>query len=273
MNTIKTATSLTEVCQGFEALKKINEDGTEYWSARDIQKQLGYSEWRKFNGVVNKAKTACEVSGHATVDHFVDADKMVDIGSSTAREIEDIHMTRYGCYLAAQNGDSRKPEIGLAQTYFAVRTRHDELSEQQFDDANRLIDRIGYREEHKQLSAAAVNSGVPNRNLGLFHSAGQRALQGGLSVNELKERKGLSADVNYPDYMGDIELTSNKLRMQLTTRRLSKGDINDQQTAIDTHAHYGKAVRRLLEEDSDLMPEDMPALESTRQVVERLKEI
>lgn len=264
--------SLQEVFEGFEALKQYDAAGDEFWSARDLQGKLGYTEWRKFNGVINKAIKACETAGNEAEDHFVGSDKVLTVGNGAKMEVEDVHLTRHACYLTAQNGDSRKPEVGLAQTFFAVKTHQYQLDNEMIDDTDRLIGRIGYRESHKELSHEAVNCGVPARNLGLFHDAGQRALQGGLSVSEMKERKGLPPEVNYPDYMGTVELSANMLRMAITTNKLSKGDIHGQQAAMQTHVDSGLSVRRLLIEN-DMLPEDLPVLESTRQVVDRLKQI
>jgi len=272
MRTFKVPKSLQEVFDGFESLKQYDAAGDEYWSARELQEKLGYKEWRKFNGVINKAIKACETAGNDIEDHFVGSDKVLTVGNGAKMEVEDVHLTRHACYLTAQNGDSRKPEVGLAQTFFAVSTQKHQLNNESINDNNRLIGRIGYRESHKELSNKAVEVGVPNRNLGMFHDSGQRSMQGGLSVSEMKQLKGLPPEVNYPDYMGTAELSANMLRMAITTNNLSKGNIQGQQAAIQTHIDAGLAVRKLLA-DNDMLPENLPVLESTRQVVDKLKQI
>lgn len=264
---------LDDIFKSFEAIKQVDEQGVERWSTDDLQSMLRYSKKQKFDKVIEKGMKACEVSGLNTEDHFTRAGKMIEIGNGGQREVSNYLVTREAAYLITQNGDSRKPEVGLSQLYFTNSTISHEQNIQALQDANRLINRIGYREDYKSLNNTAVESGVHPNNLGLFQDAGQKALQGGYSVSQLKERKGISAGDNYPDYMSNVELNANRLRMSLTQQHLIENNIHNQKQAIDAHARVGKSVRNLLAEYTSIMPEDMPAIESTCEVVDRIKSI
>lgn len=175
----------------FEAHAQHTESGIEYWLARDLQHLLGYSEWRNFSQVVNKAKTACEVSGHKITDHFVDVNKMVQIGSGTTREIEDLMLTRYACYLIAQNGDPRKQEIAFAQTYFAMQTRRAEIIEKRIRELERVSARKKLTDTEKELSSVIYEQTGDNKNFGMIRSQGDQALFG-------KTTKAMKAQWNVP---------------------------------------------------------------------------
>jgi len=193
----------------FESIKKINTHGIDYWSARYLQNLLGYTEWRKFEGIIQKAVISCENNGNNPLNHFVGADKMVNIGSNTFRKAIDFHLSRFACYLIAQNGDPRKEEIANAQKYFAVQTRKQELSEALISDLERLEMRKQISEEFKALSGAARDAGVQNKMFGVFHDAGYKGLYGGLSSNAIKERKGIPVKEQLMDRMGTTELAAN----------------------------------------------------------------
>ena len=175
----------------FESLKKHTKHATEYWSARELQSCLGYSEWRKFENTIKKAITSCKQSGNNPQNHFVGAHKMVGIGSQTDRGIEDWHLSRFACYLIAQNGDPRKPEIAEAQKYFAIQTRRQEISDQMAADQERLETREQVSVEFKALSRTARDAGVQDKMFGLFHDAGYKGLYGGLGVDAIKAKKGI----------------------------------------------------------------------------------
>lgn len=175
----------------FESHAQHTESGIEYWLARDLQHLLGYSEWRNFAQVVNKAKTACEVSGHMIADHFVEVNKMVQIGSGTTREIEDLMLTRYACYLIAQNGDPRKQEIAFAQTYFAIQTRRAEIIEKRIRELERVSARQKLTDTEKELSSVIYEQTGDNKNFGLIRSQGDQALFG-------KTTKAMKAQWNVP---------------------------------------------------------------------------
>src|SRR3972149_2711016 len=177
--------------KSFEGLKQINPHGAEYWSARDLQPLLGYSQWRRFEQAIERAITSCTESGNNPGYHFADAGKMVELGSGSTREVPDYHLSRFACYLIAQNGDPRKPEIAQAQKYFAIQTRRQELSEQLAADVERLELRKQPPEEFKALSGAAQQAGVQNRMFGIFHDAGYKGLYGGLGNDQIKARKGV----------------------------------------------------------------------------------
>ena len=175
--------------KSFEDLKQANEHDAEYWSARDLQPLLGYSQWRRFEDAIQRAQTSCEQSGNAPAYHFADAGKMVGLGSGSQREVADYQLSRFACYLIAQNGDPRKPEIAQAQKYFAIQTRRQELSEQLAADLERLELRKQTSEEFKALSGAAQQAGVQSRMFGIFHDAGYKGLYGGLGNEAIKARR------------------------------------------------------------------------------------
>jgi len=170
----------------FESMKKMNQHGIEYWSARDLQSCLGYSHWRDFKNALKKAVKSCEQSGNSPKNHFADVHKMVEIGSGAQRELEDFHLSRFACYLIAQNGDSRKPEIANAQKYFAIQARRQEISDELAADLERVETRKQTTIEFKALSGAAREAGVQNKMFGRFHDAGYSGLYGGLGLQSLK---------------------------------------------------------------------------------------
>ncbi len=198
--------SLIPASLSFESLKKLNEHGIEYWSARDLQTCLGYSEWRKFEATVKKGIQSCQQSGNAPQHHFVGADKMVSIGSQADRKVSDWHLSRFACYLIAQNGDPRKPEIAQAQKYFAIQTRRQEISDQMTADLERLEMRQQTSVEFKALSGAAREAGVQDKMFGIFHDAGYKGLYGGLGVDAIKARNGIPPRENLMDRMDTMEL-------------------------------------------------------------------
>jgi DNA-damage-inducible protein D len=263
--------SLSLENQPFENLKHLNGHGAEYWSARDLQVLFGYSQWRRFEDAIRRAITSCGQSGNVPDHHFAGAGKMVDLGSGSAREIPDFHLSRFACYLIAQNGDPRKPEIALAQKYFAVQTRRMELSDSLASDLERLETRKQTSEEFKSLSGAARNAGVQNRMFGVFHDAGYKGLYGGLGTEAIKARKGISAKEQIMDRMDTTELAANQFRMTQTREKLAKERINTQETAIRTHQQVGKEVREAIKRIGGTMPEDIAPAEHIAEVEKRVK--
>ena len=264
-------TELVSASLSFESLKKLNEHGVEYWSARDLQPCLGYSEWRKFENTIEKGMKSCKQSGNNPQNHFVGADKMVEIGSHTKRELFDYHLSRFACYLIAQNGDPRKPEIAQAQKYFAIQTRRQELSDAEAADRERLEMREQVSIEFKALSGAARDAGVQNKMFGLFHDAGYKGLYGGLGVDAIKARKGIDAKEQLLDRMNTTELSANQFRMTHTREKLRQENIKDQREAMEVHEAVGKEVRAAIVKIGVALPENIPAAEPIQNVKKRLK--
>ena len=199
--------------KSFEDLKQRNQYGAEYWTARDLQPHLGYDQWRRFENAIKKAMISCQQSGNNPSHHFAGAGKMVTLGSGSQREVNDYQLSRFACYLIAQNGDPRKPEIAYAQKYFAIQTRRQELSDALAADLERLEMRKQTSEEFKALSGAARNAGVQDRMFGVFHDAGYKGLYGGLGREDIKARKNIPPKEQLMDRMGTTELAANQFRM------------------------------------------------------------
>lgn len=257
--------------KSFEDLKHLNAHGAEYWEARELQPMLGYSQWRRFEDAIKRAMISCEKSGNESANHFAGAGKMVELGSGSQREVPDYQLSRFACYLIAQNGDPRKPEIANAQKYFAVQTRRQELSEAQAADLERLELRKHTFEEFKALSGAAREAGVQSKMFGVFHDAGYKGLYGGLGNEALKTHKRIPAKENLMDRMGTTELAANQFRMTQTRDKLARERVKNQQEAIQTHEQVGKEVRVAIQRIGGTMPENLPPAEHIKQVERRLK--
>ena len=262
----------------FENLKHINEYGQEFWYARELQSALEYSQWRRFSDAIERAKTACEKSGHRMQDHFADVGKMVRLGSGAEREIEDIALSRYACYLIVMNGDPRKEVIALGQTYFAVKTRQQELIE----DYDRLTEeqkRLAIRNEMKRhnsaLASAAQEAGVKQPvDFAIFQNYGYMGLYNGLKAQDIKTRKGLKKNQDILDFMGSTELAANLFRATQTEEKLRREHIQGKSEANKTHYEVGKKVRQTIKELGGTMPEDLPTPEkSVRQIEKENKQI
>ncbi|MGA2032606.1 MAG: DNA damage-inducible protein D [Thermoguttaceae bacterium] len=257
---------------GFEGLKKVNDYGAEYWSARDLQPLLGYSQWRRFENAIKKAITSCEQSGNEPNHHFASAGKMVGIGSEASRAVPDYQLSRFACYLIAQNGDPRKPQIANAQKYFAIQTRRQELSDQAAADLERLELRKQTSEEFKALYGAAREAGVQNRMFGIFHDAGYKGLYGGLGANAIKARKGVPDNDQLMDRMDTTELAANQFRMTQTRDKLARQRVHNQEQAIQTHKQVGREVREAIKRIGGTLPENLPPAEHIKQVEKRIKQ-
>lgn len=245
----------------FEEIKHIDENSQEYWLARELQEVLGYTEWRNFSKVIDKAKISCKTSGEVENSHFVDVSKMVESGVADI-PVRDIRLTRYACYLIAQNGDSKKDAIALAQTYFAVQTRRQELQDQ-FDqlteDQRRLAIRGELTEHNKSLVEAAKQAGVETRgDFAKFQNRGYQGLYGGLGAKEIHARKGLKKSQSILDHMGSEELAANLFRATQTDAKLRRENIHGKDAANETHYKVGAKVRQTIEELGGTMPEDLP---------------
>jgi DNA-damage-inducible protein D len=257
----------------FEQIRRVNEYGSEYWSARELMSALGYMEWRKFEGVIDKAKESCENSMLPPSDHFGGAAKMIEIASGTAkvasREIDDFHLSRYACYLIAQNGDPRKEEIALAQTYFAIQTHKQEIHEQLMEDHKRVILRGEMTEHNKKLIKAAKQAGVTN--YANFQDAGYMGLYGNLRQKDIHARKKLKPQEKILDHVGSEELGANAFRATQTEAKLRREEIYGENKANTTHFAVGKKVRRTIKELGGTMPELLPTPESIKRTKQRLK--
>lgn len=255
----------------FEECKKVNEHGVEYWSARDLQVLLGYSQWRRFENAIEKAMASCKQSGNDPQNHFAGAGKKVLIGSGVLHDVEDYHLSRFACYLIAQNGDPRKVEIAQAQKYFAIQTRRQELSDEMAADRERVEFREQATIEFKALSGAARDAGVQDKMFGVFHDAGYKGLYGGLGVEAIKKKKGIPSKEQLLDRMGTTELIANQFRMTQTRDKLKREQVKSASRAIETHEEVGKEVRAAIAKIGGTPPENIPPEEPIKVVKKRLK--
>ncbi len=257
----------------FENIKHYNEEGVEFWYARELQHALEYTEWRNFSAVIDKAKTACTNSENQSEDHFVDVNKMVDIGSGAEREIDDIMLSRYACYLIVQNGDPRKEVVAVGQTYFAVKTRQQELIEnyqELTEDQKRLAIRNEMISHNKSLAEAAQMAGVIDpKDYAVFQNKGYQGLYGGLGAKEIHQRKGLKKSQKILDHMGSTELAANLFRATQTDEKLRRDQIKGKDAANQTHYEVGKKVRQTIAELGGTMPEDLPTPEKSIKQIEQ----
>ena len=257
----------------FESIKHINDYGQEFWYARELQVALEYTEWRKFKGAIDRAMEACKTSNNAVSDHFVGAAKMVSLGSGSEREIQDYELSRYACYLIVMNGDPRKEVIALGQTYFAVKTRQQELVEnyeELTEDQKRIAIRQEMKRHNKQLADAAHNAGVETPlDYAIFQNYGYKGLYGGLTAGDIKQRKGLKKSADILDHMGSTELAANLFRATQTEEKLRRENIQGKQNANQTHYEVGQKVRKTIQELGGTMPEDLPTPDKSIKQIER----
>ena len=255
----------------FEDIKHIDENGNEFWYARELQMTLGYKRWDKFCNVIEEATIACKQSDYAVLDHFSQVGKMVQIGSGAKRSQIDYKLSRYACYLIAQNGDSRKKVIALAQTYFAIQTRRQELYEKEYsslsEDEKRLYQRNLTRKGNYSLNIAAKNAGV--KNFDRFHNSGYKGLYNGETANDIAKRKGLRYREDILDNMCSEELGANLFRITQTEASLREDNILGKSNANETHYNIGKNIREAIKKNNRTMPEDLRAPNKSLKEIER----
>ncbi|MDD5731959.1 MAG: DNA damage-inducible protein D [Patescibacteria group bacterium] len=238
----------------FESIKRIDEDNVEYWSARELMPLLGYIKWQKFTEAIERAKESCMVSGQDIHNHFTGAGKMVEIGSDAERNIEDYKLDRYACYLIAQNGDPRKKEIALAQTYFAIQTRKQEIFQQLSEVDKRLFIRGEVSEENKKLFSTAKRAGVSN--FGSFNDAGYQGLYG-MRLSQVENKKGVKKG-ELLDRAGTTELAANLFRITQTEEKIVNENIKGDFSASKAHFMVGGKVRQTIKDIGGTLPENLP---------------
>jgi len=255
----------------FESIKHFDENGIEFWYARELMKALEYKKWQKFLNVIESSKRACNNSNNVVNDHFTQVGKMVEIGSGAKRNMLDYKLTRYACYLIVQNSDPKKEAVALGQTYFAVQTRRQELSEKEYselsEDEKRFYQRNLTKRGNYSLNQAAKDAGV--KNFDQFHNYGYKGLYNGETANDIAKRKGLRYREDILDNMGTDELIANLFRISQTEQKLRKDSIQGEVNANETHYKIGKIVRHAIEEAGGTMPEDLPTPEKSLKVLEK----
>lgn len=270
--------TIDSLIEAFEASGNRNDDGDEFWYARDLQVLLEYRRWESFEDVLERAVTACREAGQEPDDHFRQVPKMVPVGSGAEREILDVMMDRYACYLVAQNGDSKKRAIAFAQTYFAIQTRRQEIADRSAavaiplsEDEKRVFLRNQIKEHNRYLSSAAKDAGVVTpQDFSIFHSKGYQGLYG-KTVGQIRQYKGLSSNTDILNRMGSTELAANFFRVTQTEEKLRKDGIKGKERAYDTHYAVGRQVRDAMLKISGIAPEDLPAVDDIKHVTKRLK--
>lgn len=264
----------------FEEYKKVNNDGEEYWSARDIFTLLDYQKWDKFLNVIDKAKEACKLSGFNELDHFPRVGKMIELAKGAQRDIGDINLSRYACYLIVQNADSSKPIVALGQTYFAVQTRKQEILESQdynqlnSEEEKRLFLRNEMKSHNQKLASTAKKAGIITPlDYAIFQDHGYKGLYGGLSSKDIHTRKNLKKSQQILDHMGSTELAANLFRATQTEDKLKRENIQNKFEANEIHKEVGKKIRKTIEEIGGIMPEDFPAAESIKKIETKANKI
>ena len=260
----------------FDEIRHEDEQGTEYWLSRELAKVLSYADYRNFVSVINKAMEACLNSGGTIENHFGDVTEMVFIGYGVQREIKEIKLSRYACYLIVQNADPSKEVVAIGQTYFAIQTRTQELQEEEQpqlteEDQKRLFLRGEMTRHNAQLAAAAQEAGVKTSlDYAVFQNHGYRGLYGGLEAKDIQERKGLKKSQHILDHMGSTELAANLFRATQTEEKIRRERIRGKQNANRVHEEVGAKVRQTIEEIGGTMPEDLPTADSIKRIEKKL---
>jgi len=260
---------INELFTQFEAAKQV-QDSIEYWSARDMQNILGYAQWKNFEKVIDKAKLACKNAGVETENHFSDIGKMVEIGSGVSREIQDVALTRYACYLIAQNGNTAKNEIAFAQTYFAVQTRKQEIIEQRLLDVARVSAREKLSKSEKKLSGILYERGVDDKGFAIIRSKGDQILFGGHTTQMMKAKLGIPENKPLADHLSTLAIKAKDFANELTSHNVVEKDLKGLNKISDEHMENNRAVRKMLGERG-VKPENLPAGEDTKKLKRRLE--
>ncbi len=262
---------ITTLQNDFNSISNILE-GTdiEFWYARELQEILGYEKWENFSKVIAKAKMACENSKVDVSDHFLDVRKMVTLGSGASREIKDIVLTRYACYLIAQNGDSKKEQIAFAQTYFAMQTRKQELLEQRMELEDRLEARAKLRDSEIEFSKNIYERGVDNSGFARIRSKGDVALFGGYSTSDMKDKLSISNNRPLADFLPTVTITAKNLATEITNHNVKKDNLHGEKSITDEHMQNNESIRGLLA-DRGIKPEELPPAEDLKKLERKVK--
>ncbi len=253
----------------FETIKRIDNNGSEYWSSRDLAKALEYSDYRNFETVIRKAKVACKNSGEVIHNHFVEATDMVEIGSGAEKNVETVYLSRYACYLIVQNSDPTKVVVAKGQTYFAIQTHRQETADNLVEDNKRVFLREEIKKHNTSLTKTAKSAGV--QNYAIFQNAGYRGLYGGLTMQDIHKRKRLTKSQQILDHMNSEELAANLFRATQTDAKIRRENIKGESNANFAHFEVGQKVRNTITNIGGTMPENLPVADGVGKAKTRVK--